>query len=78
MKELLMIFFDRFYVTPLVNVDGYMYTRTKERLHRKNMATLAQSTCIGVDLNRNFNGFNSWAPSSGKPAKCLTYNIHIF
>lgn len=31
-----------------------MYTQTTERLWRKNRATIAGSTCVGVDLNRNW------------------------
>eukprot|EP00123_Amoebidium_parasiticum_P004674 comp15964_c0_seq1/m.13376 comp15964_c0_seq1/g.13376 ORF comp15964_c0_seq1/g.13376 comp15964_c0_seq1/m.13376 type:complete len:477 (-) comp15964_c0_seq1:63-1493(-) len=61
----------RLVFVPLVNVDGYEYSRTKDRLWRKNVRQYANVRCqvntpgadptvIGVDLNRNFNGFNSW------------------
>ncbi|MBN3298907.1 CBPO Carboxypeptidase, partial [Amia calva] len=50
-----------FYVTPVLNVDGYMYTwkDISNRLWRKSRSTLpADCTCNGVDLNRNFDA--SW------------------
>lgn len=51
------------YIAPMINPDGYEYSRTKTRLWRGNRNT---KTCNqGVDLNRNFNGFNSW-----KNSKC--------
>ncbi|CAH8598565.1 unnamed protein product [Heterobilharzia americana] len=44
----------RFYIVPVVNPDGYEYTRTKFRLWRKNRALTEGEVCIGTDLNRNF------------------------
>ncbi|KAM8933970.1 carboxypeptidase O-like [Pelodytes ibericus] len=41
------------YVIPILNIDGYIYTWTTERLWRKNRAIYGEQ-CIGVDLNRNF------------------------
>lgn len=50
---------------PMVNPDGYMYSRRKNRLWRKNRAPNKNSHCIGVDLNRNFNiGWNTVGASS--------------
>ncbi|KAG8547400.1 hypothetical protein GDO81_028415 [Engystomops pustulosus] len=43
-----------FYVIPVLNVDGYIYTWTTERLWRKNRSPQNGGTCFGVDLNRNF------------------------
>uniref|UniRef100_A0A8C3APU3 Peptidase M14 domain-containing protein n=1 Tax=Cyclopterus lumpus TaxID=8103 RepID=A0A8C3APU3_CYCLU len=46
------------YVTPVVNVDGYMFSwaNTSTRLWRKSCSTpLPGSSCYGIDLNRNFN-----------------------
>ncbi|KAB0402361.1 hypothetical protein E2I00_007440, partial [Balaenoptera physalus] len=43
-----------FYVLPVVNIDGYIYTWTKYRMWRKTRSTNAGSTCIGTDPNRNF------------------------
>jgi len=43
-----------FYIVPVLNVDGYIYSRT-QRLWRKNRQTNSGSSCIGIDLNRNYN-----------------------
>jgi len=43
-----------FVIIPVFNVDGYIFTRTN-RMWRKNRQANSGSTCIGVDLNRNFN-----------------------
>ncbi|KAM9346887.1 carboxypeptidase O-like [Symphorus nematophorus] len=46
------------YVTPVINVDGYMFSWVNDttRLWRKSRSTPpAGSSCYGVDLNRNFN-----------------------
>jgi len=43
------------FVLPVHNPDGYEYTFTAgNRLWRKNRKVNSGSTCIGVDLNRNF------------------------
>ncbi|XP_072541176.1 carboxypeptidase O-like [Salminus brasiliensis] len=47
-----------FYVTPVLNIDGYEYTWINEntRLWRKSRSSPpAGCSCYGVDLNRNFN-----------------------
>ncbi|VDO77208.1 unnamed protein product [Schistosoma margrebowiei] len=44
----------QFFIVPVVNPDGYEYTRTKYRLWRKNRARAEGEACIGIDLNRNF------------------------
>ncbi|XP_031137675.1 carboxypeptidase O-like isoform X2 [Sander lucioperca] len=46
------------YVTPVINVDGYIFTWANDstRLWRKSRSTPPPgSSCYGVDLNRNFN-----------------------
>ncbi|KAB1284110.1 Carboxypeptidase B [Camelus dromedarius] len=43
-----------FYVLPVLNIDGYIYTWTKNRMWRKTRSTNAGTTCIGTDPNRNF------------------------
>jgi len=47
---------DRFqwHIIPLANPDGYEYTRSNDRMWRKNTVANPGSSCIGVDLNRNF------------------------
>jgi len=42
------------YLLPVVNPDGYSFTHTNERLWRKNRRPNTGSTCIGTDLNRNY------------------------
>ncbi|XP_072300798.1 carboxypeptidase O-like isoform X4 [Eucyclogobius newberryi] len=56
--ELLMKNMD-FYVTPVLNVDGYMFTWINQttRLWRKNR-TPGPCGCTGTDLNRNF--YSNW------------------
>nr|1ZLI_A Chain A, Carboxypeptidase B [Homo sapiens] len=43
-----------FYVLPVLNIDGYIYTWTKSRFWRKTRSTHTGSSCIGTDPNRNF------------------------
>ncbi|KAM0304161.1 hypothetical protein ACHAPM_002233 [Fusarium culmorum] len=43
-----------FYITPIVNPDGFVYTQTTNRLWRKNRQTVSGSTCVGRDVNRNW------------------------
>lgn len=44
-----------FYIIPLINPDGYHYTRTTDRFWGKNVATRANGRgCDGVNLDRNF------------------------
>ncbi|XP_060642441.2 carboxypeptidase B2 [Anolis sagrei] len=43
-----------FYILPVMNVDGYEYTWTTDRMWRKNRSIHGSNRCIGTDLNRNF------------------------
>ncbi|KAF2708495.1 hypothetical protein K504DRAFT_535085 [Pleomassaria siparia CBS 279.74] len=43
-----------FYIIPIVNPDGFVYTQTTDRLWRKNRQTVTTSTCVGRDINRNW------------------------
>ncbi|XP_061492978.1 mast cell carboxypeptidase A-like [Rhineura floridana] len=47
-----------FYILPVFNIDGYIWTWTEDRMWRKNRANNSNSSCIGTDLNRNFDA--SW------------------
>ncbi|XP_048238262.1 carboxypeptidase B-like isoform X2 [Haliotis rufescens] len=51
------------YLMPLVNPDGYEYSRLRDRSWRKTMNVNAHSSCKGTDANRNF-GYH-WDPYSG-------------
>ncbi|XP_037263036.1 carboxypeptidase B isoform X2 [Falco biarmicus] len=44
-----------FYVLPVFNIDGYVYTWTNDRMWRKTRSKNAGRRCIGTDPNRNFN-----------------------
>lgn len=47
-----------FYVTPVINVDGYMHSwkeNTTRRWRKSRSSPPPGSSCYGVDLNRNFN-----------------------
>ncbi|KAL2917902.1 hypothetical protein HK105_202315 [Polyrhizophydium stewartii] len=43
-----------FTVIPVLNPDGYAYTRSTDRLWRKNREPNSGSSCVGTDPNRNF------------------------
>lgn len=58
-----------FHIIPLMNPDGYEFSHTTTRLWRKNRRVNSGSTCMGVDLNRNYNF--QWNPNSGaSPLPC--------
>lgn len=57
---------------PVLNVDGYAFTRDKlsgDRFWRKNRQTTKDPRCAGVDLNRNFPGGWSLSGASGDPCE---------
>ncbi|CAJ0592513.1 unnamed protein product [Cylicocyclus nassatus] len=63
-----------FYILPVMNPDGYEYSRVKNRMWRKNRrAAICKRQlhhmvcCGGVDLNRNFDWFWSSTGSSSDP-----------
>jgi len=55
------------YVMPVVNVDGYAYTWTNDRLWRKTRSGPYAGGCFGVDPNRNWNFQWNVAGSSTNP-----------
>ncbi|XP_067890754.1 carboxypeptidase O-like [Heterodontus francisci] len=61
-----------FYILPVLNIDGYIYSWTTDRLWRKSMSPCDNSTCFGTDLNRNFDA--KWC-SIGASRNCCS-NIH--
>ncbi|KAL8926808.1 MAG: hypothetical protein Q9172_001624 [Xanthocarpia lactea] len=44
-----------YYIFPVVNPDGFVYTQTNDRLWRKNRQSTSGSSCLGHDINRNWN-----------------------
>ncbi len=55
-----------FFIVPVVNPDGYVYTWTNDRLWRKNRR-LNSGGCYGVDDNRNYAAGWGGSGSSGDP-----------
>uniref|UniRef100_A0A1B0G6G4 Peptidase M14 domain-containing protein n=1 Tax=Glossina morsitans morsitans TaxID=37546 RepID=A0A1B0G6G4_GLOMM len=62
------------YIVPVFNVDGFVFSQEKERLWRKSRRPLEEQetpqspespACIGVDLNRNFN--HQWGVIKNEP-----------
>ncbi|OTB04795.1 hypothetical protein M426DRAFT_320384 [Hypoxylon sp. CI-4A] len=43
-----------FYILPIVNPDGFLYTQTTNRMWRKNRQTRSGSSAVGTDVNRNW------------------------
>jgi len=60
------------YILPVTNVDGYEYTRSTDRMWRKNRNTTPSPTCRGIDLNRNFD-YNWGGPGSSHQPCQETY-----
>uniref|UniRef100_A0A8C6XYV4 Peptidase M14 domain-containing protein n=1 Tax=Naja naja TaxID=35670 RepID=A0A8C6XYV4_NAJNA len=58
-----------FYIVPIVNIDGYVWSWTQNRFWRKNRSNASQSNCIGVDINRNFDAAWNTADSSKNPCE---------
>ncbi|XP_062971800.1 carboxypeptidase B [Cynocephalus volans] len=57
-----------FYVVPVLNIDGYIYTWTKNRMWRKTRSTQAGTSCRGTDLNRNFDA--GWCQIGASQSPC--------
>jgi len=55
-------------IVPILNVDGYDYTHTSDRLWRKDREPNTGTTCIGTDMNRNY-GYG-WGGSGSSPSAC--------
>lgn len=58
------------YIMPVVNPDGYEYSRNKDRFWRKNRSNCKtyEDTCCGTDLNRNFDF--AWSSSGTSSNMC--------
>ncbi|MBU0638296.1 MAG: hypothetical protein KKB50_05480 [Planctomycetes bacterium] len=55
------------FLVPVFNVDGYIYTWTDQRMWRKNRRDNPGTSCDGVDLNRNWGAGWGGGGSSGDP-----------
>jgi murein tripeptide amidase MpaA len=56
------------HIIPIINPDGFKYTRSNDRMWRKNRSTNTGSTCFGTDLNRNYN--DHWAGGGSSTNPC--------
>jgi len=56
------------YIVPTVNVDGYEYTWSTDRMWRKTRSTNSGSDCIGTDPNRNWD--NHWCQVGADQDPC--------
>merc|ERR1719317_1272114 len=58
------------YILPVMNPDGYLYTQERDRMWRKTRSTSGGVLgCVGADLNCNF-GFN-WGDCSDNPCSSV-------
>jgi murein tripeptide amidase MpaA len=57
-----------FSVIPVLNVDGYAHSRSKDRMWRKNRQPTGDKNCIGIDTNRNFP--SHWNEGGSSGSKC--------
>uniref|UniRef100_UPI00398EBA0B carboxypeptidase B-like n=1 Tax=Pristiophorus japonicus TaxID=55135 RepID=UPI00398EBA0B len=57
-----------FLVVPVINVDGYVYSWTTDRLWRKTRSKNPGSTCVGTDPNRNFDA--KWCSTGASRNPC--------
>src|SRR5260370_2763897 len=57
-----------FYIVPVANPDGYVYTWNSDRLWRKSRRINEGSSCVGVDLNRNWE--YAWGAHSSSSNRC--------
>jgi len=56
------------HLVPFVNPDGFKYTWSDDRMWRKNRNPNSGSSCIGTDLNRNYN--DHWAGGGSSTNPC--------
>lgn len=67
-----------FFIAPVVNADGYVYSWASERLWRKNRRDIEGSSCFGVDPNRNWGAGWGGPGSSGDPCDTLYRGTEAF
>ncbi|XP_073820582.1 zinc carboxypeptidase-like [Musca autumnalis] len=56
------------YIVPVLNVDGFVHSHTKDRLWRKTRQPVSHSSCIGTDGNRNFDTY--WMVNGASSDPC--------
>jgi len=65
-------------ILPIVNVDGYVYSWTRDRMWRKTRRPNPGSTCIGTDPNRNWDYHWGENGASGNPCSETFYGASPF
>ncbi|XP_062120945.1 zinc carboxypeptidase-like [Drosophila sulfurigaster albostrigata] len=58
------------YIVPVLNVDGFVYSHEKDRLWRKNRQPSNTSSCVGADPNRNYD--SHWMEQGGSSDPCAS------
>jgi murein tripeptide amidase MpaA len=66
-----------FHIIPVLNVDGYIYSHTTNRMWRKNRQP-NQLFCTGTDLNRNWDAGWSGPGASSNPCSDAYYGSKPF
>nr|XP_006202350.1 carboxypeptidase A4 [Vicugna pacos] len=64
------------FLLPVANPDGYVYTQTQDRLWRKSRSLNPGSSCIGTDLNRNWNVSFAGKGASDDPCSEAYHGTH--
>ncbi|XP_014086855.2 zinc carboxypeptidase [Bactrocera oleae] len=54
------------YIVPVLNVDGFVYSHETDRMWRKTRQPVNFSSCIGADANRNYD--SHWMENNGASA----------
>jgi len=67
--------FNTFYLVPVFNPDGYVYTFTDDRLWRKTRTDYGLK-CIGADANRNWDIMWAGAGTSNDSCSIIFHGIH--
>jgi len=66
------------HILPIVNVDGYVFSWTTNRMWRKTRRPNPGSTCIGTDPNRNWDYHWGETGASGNPCSETFYGAAPF
>jgi len=65
-------------IMPVLNVDGYLYTWTGNRMWRKTRSRNPGSSCLGTDPNRNFNVKWGGVGTSNNPCRDTYHGPYPF
>lgn len=66
------------YMFPVTNPDGYVYSWTTNRLWRKNRSPTPNLLCTGTDLNRNWDNFFNQGGTSLNPCSDVYAGVAAF